>query len=91
MYRALSTSAPTLQTFTHLVGVYDASSGTLQLYVNGVPQGTATDQTPFASGGELVFGRAQHNGQDSDWMKGAIKDVAIYNAALDAAQVSKLS
>jgi len=90
-YRALSASAPTLDTWTHLVGVYDAANDTQHLYVNGAAQGTATDSTPYASTGDLVIGRAQYAGQDTDWLKGAIKGVKVFNAALSAAQVSALS
>ena len=90
-YRALSASAPSLDTWTHLVGVYDAANDTQYLYVNGVAQGTATDSTPFTSSGDLAIGRAMYNGQETDWLKGAIKKVEVFNAALSAAQVSALS
>lgn len=90
-YRALSASAPSLGTWTHLVGVYDAANHTQYLYVNGVAQGTATDSTPFAANGDLAIGRAKYAGQDTDWLKGAIKKVEVFNAALSAAQVSALS
>ena len=90
-YRALSASEPSLGTWTHLVGVYDDADHTQYLYVNGVAQGTATDSTPFASSGDLAIGRAQYNGQDTDWLKGAIKKVEVFGVALSAAQVSALS
>jgi Concanavalin A-like lectin/glucanases superfamily len=90
-YRALSASEPSLSTWTHLVGVYNAANHTEYLYVNGVEQGTATDSTPFAATGDLAVGRAQYNGQDSDWLKGGVKQVEVFNVALDAAQVSELS
>jgi Concanavalin A-like lectin/glucanases superfamily len=90
-YRALSASAPSLGTWTHLVGVYNAANDTEYLYVDGVQQGTATDPTPFAAPGDLAVGRAQYNGQDSDWLKGGIKQVEVFNTALDAAQVAELS
>jgi hypothetical protein len=90
-YRALSASAPALSTWTHLVGVYDAANHTQYLYVNGVAQGTATDPTPFAASGDLAIGRAQYNGQETDWVKGAIKKVEVFSSALSAVQVSELS
>ena len=89
--RALSASTPSLDTWTHLVGVYDAANDTQYLYVNGVAQGTATDSTPFASTGDLAIGRAMYNGQETDWLKGAIKKVEVFNTALNATQVSALS
>jgi hypothetical protein len=90
-YRALSASEPSLSTWTHLVGVYNAANHTEYLYVNGVAQGTATDPTPFAATGDLAVGRAQFNGQDTDWLKGGVKQVEVFGTALDAAQVSELS
>ena len=90
-YQALSASAPSLSTWTHLVGVYDAANDTQYLYVNGVAQGTATDPTPFASPGDLAIGRDVSGGQDADWFKGTIKKVEIFNAALGPTQVSSLS
>lgn len=91
VYRALSASAPALNTWTHLVGVYDAANKTQYLYVNGVAQGTATDATPFAAPGDLAIGRAQYNGQEQDWFKGAIKKVEVFGTALSSAQVAELS
>ena len=91
VYRALSASPPARSTWTHLVGVYDAENKTQYLYVNGVAQGTATDATPFAAPGDLAIGRAQYNGQEQDWFKGAIKKVEVFDTALSAAQVAELS
>ena len=62
---ALSTGPVALNTWVHLVGVYDAAEGQLRLYVNGKPQGTATDTTPYASLGSLAIGRAQFGAQDN--------------------------
>ena len=90
-HRVLSASAPALNTWTHLVGVYNAANDTGYLYVNGVAQGTATDPTPFAAPGDLAIGRAQYNGQETDWVKGAIKRVEVFSSALSAAQVAELS
>lgn len=88
--RALSTSAPSLSTWTHLVGVFDAADNQLRLYVNGVLEGTATDTSPFAATGRLAIGRAQFDGQPTDWFDGAANQIKVYNAALTAAQVGQL-
>ena len=55
---ALEASAPpssppptTAQPDAHLVGVYNASTGTMQLYVNGALAGTSTNTTPWANSG----------------------------------------
>ena len=88
--RALSTSAPSLSTWTHLVGVFDAADNQLRLYVNGVLEGTATDTSPFAATGHLAIGRAQFDGQPTDWFDGAAKQIKVYNVALTTAQVGQL-
>jgi hypothetical protein len=88
--RALSTSGPTLNTWTRLVGVFDASDDQLRLYVNGVLQGTATDTTPFAATGPLAIGRGQSGGQPTDWFTGAAGEIQVWNVALTSAQVAKI-
>ena len=82
--RALSAQPPALGNWTLLAGVYNASDHQLQLYVNGVLQGTATDTTPFAADdaeGKFVIGRALFNGQWTDWFDGRIADVMAFNQA----------
>jgi hypothetical protein len=85
--RALSTSAPSLATWTHLVGVFDASDDQLSLYVNGALEGIATDTTPFAATGPLAIGRAQSDGKPTDWFNGAANQIQVWNVALTPAQV----
>ncbi|MET7290507.1 LamG-like jellyroll fold domain-containing protein [Streptomyces sp. NPDC005573] len=89
-HRALSTAAPTLNRWTHLVGVYDGGSGELRLYVDGRPQGTSKDTTPFAASGNFVIGRGQFSSRPSDWFPGRIKNVKAFGQALSQAQVAKL-
>jgi Concanavalin A-like lectin/glucanases superfamily len=87
--QAVSTSVPELNTWAHLVGVYDASDGQLRLYVDGVLEGSATDSTPFAATGPLAIGRGQYNGQPTDWFTGAMGQVEVWNVALTTAQVDQ--
>jgi Protein kinase domain/Concanavalin A-like lectin/glucanases superfamily len=87
---AQSTSPAVLNTWVHLVGVYDADDGQLRLYVNGKPQGTATDTTPYASHGSLAIGRAQFGAQDIDWFPGRINDVEVFQQALTPTEVKAL-
>ena len=88
--RALSASAPTLNTWTHLVGVFDASDDQLRLYVNGALQGTATDTTPFAANGPLAIGRGRSGGKPTDWFTGAAGEIQVWNEALTSAQVAQV-
>jgi hypothetical protein len=88
--RALSAAPPRLRTWTHLVGVYDAGSGQLALYVNGGRRGTAHETSPVSSAGELAVGRGKANGKYSDWFPGRINDVKVFGTALTAAQVRQI-
>ncbi|MCH5672358.1 LamG-like jellyroll fold domain-containing protein [Streptomyces gilvus] len=87
---ATSTAAPTLNTWTHLVGTYDANSGKMTLYVNGTAQNTATDTTPIAGSGPLVIGRGYTAGAAGQYFNGSVSKVQTYNRVLSAAEVSAL-
>ncbi|MBR7828655.1 hypothetical protein KDK95_20265 [Actinospica sp. MGRD01-02] len=88
--RAESISTPQYNTWTHLVGVYSASTSALYLYVNGTLEGTAKDTTPVASSGPLIIGRARYDKKASDAFTGAIKDVQVFNAALSASEIAAI-
>ncbi|MEV5753688.1 LamG domain-containing protein [Actinoallomurus sp. NPDC052308] len=88
--RSLSSAAPKLRTWTHLVGVYDAGGGQVTLYVNGVRQSTTRDTSPVSSTGDLAIGRAKANGKNTDWFPGRINDVKVFSTALTAAQIREI-
>ena len=77
-------------TWTYLVGVYNAATRTAQLYVNGTLAGTATGVTPWAATGDLVLGRGLYNGNQDDWVNGSVSGVEAYDYALTANQVTAL-
>ena len=78
--------------WNHLVGVRDVSSGTVYLYFNGVYVDQIADLTstgfinPAAAN---VIGK-KHPCAASDFLKGGIDDVRIYNRALSGAEVKEL-
>jgi hypothetical protein len=80
----------TANTWTHLVGVYNASTHTAQLYVNGTLAATATGVTPWSATADLTVGRGLYDGNQTDYTNGSISDVQAYNYALNANQVSAL-
>jgi Concanavalin A-like lectin/glucanases superfamily len=90
---ARTTSTATAQTnvWTHLVGVYTAGSGSVSLYVNGVDQGSTKDTTPFASTQGLEIGGALYNKAATDGFPGAIRDVQVFNLALNPKQIAGLN
>jgi Concanavalin A-like lectin/glucanases superfamily len=80
-------------TWTHLVGVYDAGAKQLSLYVNGALAGTGT-HTGTAwdyDGGRLQIGRSKWNGLEADFLAGAIDDVTVYNRTLFADEIRTLA
>ncbi len=88
--RAVASSPPAVNTWTHLVGTYDAATGQLDLYVNGKLDGTAVDTTPFGTSGPFAIGRGKWNGSPTDWFPGQISDVEAFNYTLTPAEVTAL-
>jgi large repetitive protein len=86
---AVSTTAPGA-TWTQLVGVYNATTRAMTLYVNGAAQGTATDSTPIGSSGPLDIGHGFAAGAAANWFSGEIGDVQVYNRALSSTDASAL-
>ncbi|MGW3410919.1 LamG-like jellyroll fold domain-containing protein [Streptomyces sp. NPDC000888] len=83
-----------LRVWTHVAGVYDADAKTIQLYVNGRPQGTPVTvpaggekQTPD---GALQFGRASYvSGTYLQYWRGRIDEAAVFQEALQPGDVAK--
>jgi hypothetical protein len=85
---AACTTATTadLNTWLHLTGVYDASTGKLALYVGGtrVDDGTATLPGRWTASGPLAVGRALWTpatggpAVKADYWVGAVDDVTLY-------------
>jgi hypothetical protein len=89
--RALATGVPALNTWTALIGVFDGGTGQLQIYVDGQLQGAASDPTPFAATGNLVFGRSIAGSIDGAYFPGLIGDVQVFNQALTQPEAESLS
>jgi len=84
---------PAVNTWTHLVGVYDANLGTLTLYIDGVPQTpVAYTATWNAAGPVMIGGRLDSgvSGSRTDFWHGGLDSVQIFDGALSAAQVDNL-
>jgi hypothetical protein len=88
--RALAPTAPQTGQWYHLVGVRDAASGSLTLYVNGQQAGTAPACLGDPSTGHTVIGRAKFGGNQVDFWPGAIDQVHAFDRALSADEVAKL-
>ncbi|MFI6495506.1 LamG domain-containing protein [Streptomyces sp. NPDC050564] len=97
---------PALNVWTHLTGVFktegddnipdsDATNDTIQLFVNGRPQGqpvvlskAAPTYTPWAATGGLQFGRSKAGGQYGDYHFGLLDEAAVWQRALQPAEVA---
>ena len=81
---ALSSTAPQLGVWTHLVGVYDVTAGQLRLYVNGVLSGTATHTVRWNATGPLQIGRAHARGGYMDFWPGSVDEVQVWDRIIYA-------
>ncbi|MGX7826077.1 LamG domain-containing protein [Actinokineospora sp. 24-640] len=79
-----------LNRWVHLVGVYDAPTKTIWLYVDGVRKEFGTLLRPWHGTGGLQFGRAKTAGEWGGHWHGGIDDVRLHSGALTADRVSAL-
>jgi hypothetical protein len=97
---------PPLNVWTHVAGVFktegddnlpdtDPANDTIQLFVNGRPQGApvvlakaAPSYTPWAATGGLQFGRAKATGKYGDYHFGLLDEVAVWQNALNPEEVA---
>lgn len=86
-YTALATAPVAKDTWTHLVGVYDATAGQITLYVDGQPQKSVAAPTVWKADGPLTIGRAKNN---SDLFTGGIADVEVFDRVLTAEEIKSL-
>ncbi len=84
-------TVPALNTWTHLVGEFNASTGALSLYVNGALAATGSDPTPWTGSGPLAIGGLQTaSGSASQLFNGQVANVEVYQRALTAAEIASL-
>ncbi|WP_328912233.1 MULTISPECIES: LamG-like jellyroll fold domain-containing protein [unclassified Streptomyces] len=87
--RSVATTSPAVGAWTHLLGVYDAQAQTIQLYVNGLPQGNPVAfTTPWAATGAMQIGRGQLSTSFTDYFPGQIDEVQLWNRILSPDEVA---
>ncbi|MEP6478900.1 MAG: LamG-like jellyroll fold domain-containing protein [Rhodoglobus sp.] len=86
-------TAPTVGVWYHVAGVYNktAGAGTIELFVNGVSQGTTAAGTTWTAAGHTLVGHAKWNGAAVDFVNGAIDEVRFYDRALTATEIGVLA
>lgn len=85
-----ATFTPDADKWYQLVGVRDARTGELHLYVDGELQGTAFFDQDWAARGPTILGAARKASEYINLLSGTIRDVRIYNGALSAEEVAAL-
>ncbi|MFF1834222.1 LamG domain-containing protein [Streptomyces sp. NPDC058231] len=88
--RSLGAKPPVLNAWTHLAGVYDAAAQTIQLYVNGVPQGEPVPftMTPWKASGGLQVGRLWASATGKENFAGTIDEVKVWSRTLADTEVA---
>ncbi|MEU5089808.1 LamG domain-containing protein [Streptomyces sp. NPDC021356] len=88
--RSVSAKPPVLHAWTHVAGVYDAAAQTIQLYVNGVPQGKSVSfaATPWKASGSLQIGRLFYNASGKENFSGTVDEVEVWSRALADTEVA---
>lgn len=77
--------------WTHLVGVYDAGTQQLQLYVNGVLLSSVKHVPSWNAAGGLQIGRAKWSAGPVEYFTGAVDDVSVYGRALFASEIQAMA
>ncbi|MGX7824616.1 LamG domain-containing protein [Actinokineospora sp. 24-640] len=79
----------TLNTWTHVAGVFDPTAGNMRLYVNGKLADTATAARTkgFDATGAFAVGRSLWNGAQTNHWPGAIDEVQVHDRVLSAAEI----
>ncbi|GAA3224394.1 LamG-like jellyroll fold domain-containing protein [Nonomuraea helvata] len=80
-----------LNSWTHLAGVYDEVAKELRLYVNGQLADTRPFATAWHAGGPLEIGRAKYKGEVVDYFTGDVDDVRTYTGTLTDRQILNLA
>src|SRR5207247_2156367 len=87
-----STTPVATNTWTHLVGTFDATTGAMSIYVNGALAGSGTNTSPWSGTGPLTIGGLkQANGTTSNFFTGSVANVQVYNRTLSASEASTLN
>ncbi|MEU7755424.1 LamG-like jellyroll fold domain-containing protein [Micromonospora sp. NPDC049171] len=87
---AAVSSTASVDSWTHLTGVFDAAAGQLRLYVNGTLAGTASHVASWPATGALVLGRGLRDGSAADFWPGDVDEVRVLPRAVTAQEVPGL-
>jgi hypothetical protein len=89
--RVRSTQAAQVDTWTHLAAVYQASTGDMLLYVNGVLSASAKSTARWNADKSFDVGRAMSASTWTDYFPGAVDDIQVHSRALFAEEVGDIA
>jgi hypothetical protein len=75
-------------TWTLLTGIYNASTGAIQLYVNGTLAASTTYTPSWSATGAFTVGRSKYNGSPADYFPGEVSDVRAYSRSALASRIA---
>ncbi|MFJ6622095.1 LamG-like jellyroll fold domain-containing protein [Kitasatospora sp. NPDC091335] len=81
---------PTGGEWAHLVGVYDAGTDKLRLYVNGYLAGESAYTASLYGSGPLLIGAGSREGQKVDFLPGSVDEVRVYDRVVTGPEVRDL-
>ncbi|MBW6433338.1 hypothetical protein KZ829_06215 [Actinoplanes hulinensis] len=83
--------AATVGKWTHLVGVYNATTKTISLFVNGTKVSSVTRTGGnWVAGGPLTVGCGRYAAVPADYFRGGITDVRVWRGALTDVEATAL-
>lgn len=86
-----SAQVPQADVWTHLVGIYDAVTEQLVLYVNGERVGATGDVDAWDATGTLQIGRALIDGDYTNAWPGDVADVRVFDRIVVPDEIAELS
>ncbi|MFJ6438273.1 LamG-like jellyroll fold domain-containing protein [Streptomyces sp. NPDC091416] len=88
MDQAISATAAVPSRWTRLTGTFDALSGTVALYVDGVLAGSANHPTTWQTAGDFTVGRDKVSGHSNAFWKGSLQSVEVFDYFMTSAQAA---
>jgi concanavalin A-like lectin/glucanase superfamily protein len=89
--RVRSTQTTQSGTWTHLTAVYQASTGDMLLYVNGVLSATGNSAAHWNAASSFDVGRARWGSAWIDYLPAAVDDVQVYGRPLFAEEIRAMA
>lgn len=88
--RIFGTTVPALNTWSHVLGIYDLASGQQRLYINGVLETVATVGPELRTTPAARFNISRNSPSANQPFHGDISDVRVYDRVLSANELTAL-